>query len=82
MFAGLTISINVHCAGISLSVAVGVCLVWVAIVGAVVAAVTHIITVIVILPGIVHKRTVVLFEKEKNAVLEKESMTVFKVLRL
>lgn len=65
-FPVLTISINVHSACISLSIVVCVRLVWVAIVGAVVTAVTHIIAVIVILPGVVHEWTVVLFQKEKD----------------
>lgn len=59
----LTISINVHSTGVSLSIIICICLVWVTVVGAVVTAVTHIITVIVKLPGVVNERTVVLFQK-------------------
>lgn len=62
MFPVLTVSIDVHSASISLSIIVCVCLVWVTVVGAVVTTITHIITVIVILPGVVHEWTVVLFE--------------------
>lgn len=62
----LTISIDVYSAGVSLSVVVCVCLVWVTIVGAVVTAVTNIIAIIVVLPGVVHEWTVVLFQKEKG----------------
>lgn len=64
-FPVLTISINVHSAGISLSIVVCVRLVWVTVVGAVVTAVTYIITVIIILPGVVDEWTVVLFEKRE-----------------
>lgn len=59
----LTISIDVHSTGVSLSVVVCVCLVWVTVVRAVVAAVTHIIAVIIVLPGVVDEWTVVLFQK-------------------
>jgi len=62
----LTISINVHSAGVSLSITVCVCLVWVTIVGAVITAVTHVIAVVVILPGVVDEWTVVLFQKDEN----------------
>lgn len=62
----LTVSIDVHGAGISLPVVVGVSLVWVAVVGAIVTAVTDIVAVIVVLPGVVHERTVVLFHKWKE----------------
>lgn len=68
----LTISINVHSTGISLSIIVCICLVWVTVVGAIVTAVTHIIAVIVILSGVVHKWAVVLyfFLNMKNKVRE------------
>lgn len=57
----LTISINVHSTGVSLSIIICICLVWVTVVGAIVTAVTHIIAVIVILSGVVHKWAVVLY---------------------
>lgn len=60
-----TISIDVHSTGIALAVVVCVCLVWITIVRAVVTAVPNVIAVIIILPGIVHERTVVLFGKDK-----------------
>lgn len=78
-FPVLTISIDVHSTGISLSVVVCVCLVWVTIVGAVVTAVTHIITIIVILPGVVHEWTVVLFPKKKDKGEEKNLRIGFQV---
>ena len=62
----LTVSIDVHGAGVSLPVAIRVRLVRVAVVGAVVAAVAHVIAVVVVLPGVVHKRTVVLFHKRET----------------
>lgn len=65
-FSILTISIDVYSAGVSLSIVVSVCLVWVTVVRAVVTAVTHIIAVIVILPGVIHEWTVVLFQKQEN----------------
>lgn len=77
MFPFLTISINVHSTGISLSIVVSVCLIRVAVVGAVVTAVAHIIAVVVVLPGIVHERTIVLFGKEENAELNEEAVIVF-----
>lgn len=66
----LTISIDVHGTGVSLSVVVCVCLVWVTIVRTVVTAVAHIVTVVVVLPGIVHEWTVVLFQREKDKELK------------
>ena len=62
----LTISINIHSAGVSLSVVIRVCLIRVAVVGAVVAAVTNIVTVVVVLPGVVDERAVVLFWRDKK----------------
>ena len=56
---GLTISIDVHSTGIALPVFVCVCLVRVVVVGAVVTAVSHIISVIVILGWVVMEWTVV-----------------------
>lgn len=68
----LTISIDVHSAGISFSIVVCVCLVWITIVGAVVTTVTHIVSVVVILSGVVHKWTVVLFQKRERDEEEEE----------
>lgn len=62
----LTISIDVHSTGIAFAVVVCVCLVWIAIVRTVVTTVTHIVPVIVILPGVVDKRTIVLFQKREE----------------
>lgn len=62
-FTALTISIDVHRTGISLSVVVCVRLVWITVIGAVVTSVTYVITVIIILPGVVNEWTVVLFQK-------------------
>lgn len=64
----LTISINVHRTGISLSIVVCVRLVWITVIGAVVTAVTHIIAVIIILPRVVDEWTVVLFFKKKGEI--------------
>lgn len=66
MFLVLTISVDVHSAGVTFAVVVCVCLVWVAIVRTVVTAVTHIISVIIILPRVVDKRTIVLFQKKEE----------------
>lgn len=62
----LTISVDVHSAGISLSIVVCVCLVRVVVVGAVVTAVSHIISVIVILGWVVMEWTVVLQREEMD----------------
>lgn len=62
----LTISIDVHGAGVALAVVVRVRLVWVAIVRTVVATVTHVVSVVIILPGVVDKRTIVLFQKREE----------------
>lgn len=64
--ASLTISVDVHSAGISLSIVVSVCLVRVVVVGAVVTAVSHVISVIVILGWIVMEWTVVLQRGEMD----------------
>lgn len=58
----LTISINVHGTSVSLAVVVCVRLVRIAVVRAVVAAVSDIVPVIVVLSGIVDERAVVLFK--------------------
>lgn len=62
----LTISVDVHSAGVAFAVVVCVGLVWVAIVRTVVATVTHIVPVIIVLPGVVDKRTIVLFQKREK----------------
>lgn len=62
----LTISVDVHSAGISLSIVVCVCLVRVVVVGAVVTAVSHVISVIVILGWVVMEWTVVLQRGEMD----------------
>lgn len=62
----LTISVDVHSAGISLSIVVSVCLVRVVVVGAVVTAVSHVISVIVILGWVVMEWTVVLQRGEMD----------------
>lgn len=62
----LTISVNIHSAGVSLPIIVCVCLVRVTVVRAVIAAVTHFIPVIIVLPGIVHEWAVVLLQKQKD----------------
>lgn len=62
----LTISVNVHSAGVAFAIVVCVCLVWVAIVRTVVTTVTYIVPVIIILPGVVDKRTVVLFQRRRE----------------
>ena len=71
-FPVLTVSVDVHSAGISLSIVVCVCLVWITVVWAVITAVTHIITVIIILPGVEDEWTVVLFQKGK----ERETLVI------
>lgn len=55
-----TVSIDVHSTGISLPIAIRVNLSWVVLVGAVVAAVTNIIFVMVKLPGVEQEGAVVL----------------------
>lgn len=62
----LTISVDVNGAGVALAVVVRVRLVWVAIVRTVVATVTHVVSVVIVLPGVVDKRTVVLFQKRER----------------
>lgn len=62
----LTISVDVHSAGVAFAVVVCVCLIRVAIVRTVVTTVTHIVPVIIILPGVVDKRTIVLFQKREE----------------
>lgn len=59
-----TISIDVHRTGIALAVVVGVYLGRVVLVGAVVAAVAHLILVEIKLPGVVKEAAVVLLWKE------------------
>lgn len=62
----LTVSIDVHRTGVSLAIVVRVRLVWITVVGAVVAAVAHLVAIIVVLPGVVNERAVVLFEKTES----------------
>jgi len=61
-----TISINVHCAGISFSILVCVCLSGVVLVRTVIAAVSNVIFVKVKLPGVVKQRAVVLEGRRKH----------------
>ena len=60
----LTVPINVCRAGVSFPVVVRVSLVWVVVVGAVVTAVSHVVSVIVVLGWVVMERTVVLQREE------------------
>lgn len=60
---GLTVSVDVHGAGVPFAVVVCVRLVWVAIVRTVVTTVTHVVSVVIVLPGVVDKWTIVLFQK-------------------
>lgn len=62
----LTIPINVSRAGVSFPIVVCVGLVWVVVVGAIVTAVSHIISVIVVLGWVVMEWTVVLQREERE----------------
>lgn len=62
----LTVSVDVHSTGISLSVVVCICLVRIVVVGTVVTAVSHVISVIVILGWVVMEWTVVLQRGEMD----------------
>lgn len=66
MVSVLTISIDIHSTGVTFTIVVSVCLVWIAIVRTVVTTVTHIIPVIIILPRVVDKWTIVLFQKREE----------------
>lgn len=68
-FPVLTISIDVHRTGITLSIVVCVRLVWITVIGAVVTSVTYVIAVIIILPGVVNEWTVVLFQKRQREIV-------------
>ena len=64
----LTVPINVSCAGVSFPIVICVSLVWVVVVGAVVTAVSHVISVIVVLSWVVMEWTVVLPREEADIV--------------
>lgn len=55
-----TISININSTGISFSIAIGVYLIWVVIVGTIITAITNFIPIIVILLWVVNEWAIVL----------------------
>lgn len=56
-----TISINVHSTGVTFTIVVSVSLVWVTVVRTVIAAVSHVIAIIVVLSWVEDEWAVVLF---------------------
>lgn len=56
-----TISINVHSTGVTFTVVVSVCLIWVTVVRTVIATVSHVIAIIVVLSWVEDEWAVVLF---------------------
>lgn len=56
-----TISINVHSTGVSFTIVVSVSLIRVAVVRTVIAAISHIVAVVVVLSWVEDERAVVLF---------------------
>lgn len=56
-----TISINVHSTGVTFTIVVSVGLVWVAVVWTVIAAVSHVIAIVVVLSWVEDEWAVVLF---------------------
>lgn len=68
----LTVPVDVCGAGVPFPVAVRVGLVWVVVVGAVVAAVPHVVSVVVVLRWVVVERAVVLRSAERGRLTNRE----------